>query len=254
MHIIVVKARTILIGFAAVAAAILLMLSPRALDTFNSTDGRQLPVYNVGRNDNRIALTFDCAWNDDDIDSILQTLKDNKCTAAFFVTGDFVEKYPSSVEKIHNAGHIVGNHSYNHADYSKMNTQDIQKDVQKADECIKKVCGEVPLYMRMPSGAYNDNAIESVESMGKICVQWSIDSIDYKDSASEASILSKLAKTNSGDIILMHNGTKLTAKLLPKIIKGLKKSYEFVSLDELIYKENFKIGADGKQVQTESGK
>lgn len=247
MHIIVVKARTILIGLAGVAAALLLLLSPKALNVFNSTDGRQLPVYSVERNDNKIALTFDCAWNDDDIDSILQTLKDNQCSAAFFVTGDFVEKYPDSVKKIHNAGHIVGNHSYNHADYSKMSAADIQEDMRKADECIRKVCAEVPLYIRMPSGAYNDNAVEAAESAGKICVQWSVDSLDYKDNATEQSILSRLAKTDNGDIILMHNGTELTAKLLPKILKGLKKSYDFVSLDELIYRENFTVGADGRQ-------
>ena len=248
MHIIVIKARTIIFALAVVIVIPALLFAPKAMETFSSRDGRELPVYSVDRADNKIALTFDCAWNDDDIDSILDTLSQNKCTAAFFVTGDWVEKYPDAVEKIYKAGHIVGNHSYNHADYTKLSTEEIKADIKKADECIKNICGEAPLYMRMPSGAYNDNAVISAESCGKICVQWSVDSLDYKENATEDSILSRLVKTKEGDILLMHNGTKLTSKLLPKIIKGLKKNYEFVSLDELIYREGFEVDASGRQV------
>lgn len=248
MHIIVVKARTIILVFALILIIPALLFAPKALEAFSSKDGRELPLYSVERTDNKIALTFDCAWNADDIDSILDTLSANKCTAAFFVTGDWAEKYPEAVKKIHNAGHIVGNHSYNHADYTKLNSAEIEADIKKADECIKKLCSETPLYMRMPSGAYNDTAVTTAESCGKISVQWSVDSLDYKENATEESILSRLVKTKSGDILLMHNGTELTARLLPKIIKGLKKNYEFVSLDELIYRDGFELDSAGRQV------
>lgn len=248
MHIIVVKARTILLAIALILIIPMLLFAPKALEAFSSRDGRELPIYSVEREDNKIALTFDCAWNDDDINSILDTLSENKCTAAFFVTGDWAEKYPEAVEKIYKAGHIVGNHSYNHGDYTKMSAGEIEADIKKADECIQKICGEAPLYMRMPSGAYNDTAVTTAEGCGKISVQWSVDSIDYKENATEESILSKLVKTQSGDIILMHNGTELTARLLPKIIKGLKKNYEFVSLDELIYQDSFEIDHAGRQI------
>lgn len=248
MHIIVVKARTIILVLALIIIIPALLFAPKALEAFSSRDGRELPIYSVERADNKIALTFDCAWNDDDINSILDTLSENECTAAFFVTGDWAKKYPEAVEKIYKAGHIVGNHSYDHDDYTKMSSAEIEEDIKKADECIKRICGEAPLYMRMPSGAYNDTAVTAAESCGKISVQWSVDSIDYKKNATEDSILSKLVKTKSGDIILMHNGTELTARLLPKIIKGLKKNYEFVSLDELIYQDNFEIDHAGRQI------
>lgn len=249
MRIIIVKLRTIILALTLLIIIPALVFVPRAAETFSSKDGRELPIYSVEREDNKIALSFDCAWNDDDIDSILDTLSQYKATAAFFVTGDWAQKYPEAVKKIHDAGHVVGNHSYNHDDYTKMSADEIKADIKKADECIKNAGGEVPLYMRVPSGGYNDTAIAAAEECGKICVQWSVDSLDYKENATEESILSRLVDTKSGDIILMHNGTKLTARLLPKIIKGLQKKYLFVSLDEFIYRDGFEIDHAGRMIK-----
>ena len=248
MNFLVVKMRHIIIALLILAAIpVVWIAATKTADVFN-VNGKEITIYSVERSDNKIAITFDCAWNDEDIDSILDTLDKYKCKATFFVVGDWVRKYPQSLKKISDRGHEIGNHSYNHADYTKLSTEEIKADIKKADECIKNICGEAPLYMRMPSGAYNDNAVISAESCGKICVQWSVDSLDYKENATEDSILSRLVKTKEGDILLMHNGTKLTSKLLPKIIKGLKKNYEFVSLDELIYREGFEVDASGRQV------
>lgn len=248
MNIYIVRLRTIIIAAVVFLALMLALFIPKTVTTFKSDRGKNLPVYSVERADNKIVLTFDCAWNDDDIESILETLEKYSVTAAFFVTGDWAQKYPEALAKIHNAGHIIGNHSYNHADYTRLGKEDIQADIKKADSLIREVCGSDTLYMRMPSGAYNDTAIAAAEDMGKICVQWSVDSLDYKENADEESILARLGKTASGDILLMHNGTELTAQLLPKIIKGLQKKYEFVSLDDMIYRENFEINHAGRQI------
>lgn len=247
MHILIVRAKTIIFALAAVLIIPILFFAPRAVETFSSGN-RELPIYSVKRNDNKIALTFDCAWNDDDIGSILDTLSENNVTAAFFVTGDWAEKYPQSLREIYNAGHIIGNHSYNHADYTKMSAEEIDNDIKKADKCISDVCGTGTKYARAPSGGYNNTVVKAIEDGGRIYVQWSVDALDYRESATEESILSRLVETSPGDILLMHNGTKLTSRLLPKIIKGLKKSCEFVSLDELIYTDGFYVDHTGKQI------
>lgn len=244
MNIYIIRLRTIIIALLVILAIPAAVLIPKAVTTFSSTNGKNLPVYCVDRQDNKIALTFDCAWNDDDITSILDTLSTYNITAAFFVTGDWAEKFPDAMQQIRDAGHIIGNHSYNHADYTRLGTDEIIADIRKADSVI----GEGQ-YFRAPSGGYNDEVIAAAESIGKVCVQWSVDSLDYKDGATEESILARLGKTQSGDIILMHNGTELTAQLLPKIVKGLSKNYEFVSLDELIYTENFEINHEGRQIK-----
>ena len=55
----------------------------------------------------QIALTMNCAWNADDIDSILDTLSKYKIHITFFMVGDWVEKYPEAVIKISKAGHEI---------------------------------------------------------------------------------------------------------------------------------------------------
>lgn len=247
MKIFVINVRKIIFALciAAVIPIIFMLFSPYA-PTFN-VNGREIPIYSVERSDSKIALTFDCAWNDKDIDSILSTLDKYKCTAAFFVTGDWAEKYPNALKKIHNKGHIIGNHSYNHADYTKLSANKIIADLDKCDAVIANITGEKPYYMRAPSGGYNDTVVKAAEESGRMYIQWSVDSLDYTDNATEESILQRTMKTGSGDIVLMHNGTKLTSVMLPKIISELSKKYEFASLDELVYKDNYTIDNAGRQ-------
>ena len=90
---------------------------------------REIPIYSVGRDDNKIAITFDCAWNDDDIDEILNILDNYECKATFFVLGEWAEKYSESLAKISERGHEIGNHSYNHKDYTKMSSEEIRIDL-----------------------------------------------------------------------------------------------------------------------------
>jgi len=63
-----------------------------------------LPIYSVKTMEPKVALTINCAWNVDDIDKILEILKANDVKVTFFMVGDWVEKYPEAVKKIHEAG------------------------------------------------------------------------------------------------------------------------------------------------------
>ncbi|MBQ3414108.1 MAG: polysaccharide deacetylase family protein [Clostridia bacterium] len=71
------------------------------------TQTKLLPIYNVETNEKKVAFTMNCAWNADDIDSILKTLEKNNIKITFFMVGDWIEKYPESVKKIYEAGHEI---------------------------------------------------------------------------------------------------------------------------------------------------
>ena len=129
MNFYVIKLKHIIIALLIFAVIpIIWFTTSRAVSVFN-VNGREIPIYSVERCDNKIALTFDCAWNDDDIDSILDTLDKYNCKATFFVVGDWAEKYSESLKKIYDRGHEIGNHSYNHADYTKMSAEAITADL-----------------------------------------------------------------------------------------------------------------------------
>ena len=96
MNFYVIKLKHIIIALLIFAVIpIIWFTTSRAVSVFN-VNGREIPIYSVERCDNKIALTFDCAWNDDDIDSILDTLDKYNCKATFFVVGDWAEKYSES--------------------------------------------------------------------------------------------------------------------------------------------------------------
>ena len=73
----------------------------------SATTSRLLPIYNVETPDKKVSFTMNCAWNDDDIESILKTLENNNVKITFFIVGDWMEKYPDSVKKIYEAGHEI---------------------------------------------------------------------------------------------------------------------------------------------------
>lgn len=246
MRIYIFKLHYIFIAAFTLAAALFFVSCSKSVSVFNSSE-RKIPIYSVERGDNKIALTFDCAWNDSDIDDILEILDESNIKASFFVTGKWAEEYPESFKKIYENGHDIGNHSYNHADYTKMQKSDIIKDLNKCDNAVENIIGHKCTLMRAPSGGYNNTVMTAAEESGRTYIQWSIDGLDYTTNATEESIKKRVFCTKSGDIILMHNGTKLTAKVLPEIISELSKEYEFVKVSELIYKDNFTIDHAGKQ-------
>ena len=73
----------------------------------SATSSKLLPIYNVETIEKKVAFTMNCAWNADDIDSILKTLEQNNVKITFFMVGDWMEKYPEAVKKIYETGHEI---------------------------------------------------------------------------------------------------------------------------------------------------
>lgn len=247
MRFIVIKFKYLAFAIIAViAGALLCVYSGQAVMTFLVGD-REIPIYSVERDDAKLALTFDCAWNDDDIDSIIKTLKDSGVTATFFVTGKWAEDYSDSLNKINRSGFEIGIHSYNHDDYTKMSENEIMLDMEKCDKAVMRATGIKPQLARVPSGAYNNTAVRTIERSGRACIQWSLDGLDYVETTPEQIYNRIVPSAKSGDIILLHNGTKYTAKVLPKIIEQLKSGYELVNVSDLIYSKDYTIDHTGRQ-------
>lgn len=212
-----------------------------------SVNGREVPIYSVQRTDNRLAMTFNCAWNDDDIDSILEILDKYKVKATFFVVGNWAEKYPEALKKLCSAGMEIGNHSYNHAHYSAMTKDEIITNMQKCDDVVFKITGEKIYLFRGAYGEYDDKTIKACDETERTYIQWSKDSLDYK-AKSCGEIISRVTQNAAaGDIILMHNGTQYTKDSLDAILKNLTKRFELCKVSELIYSDNYYIDATGRQ-------
>ena len=243
MKLYLFRLRTLLIAAGAAIAAAVAITAVSTAITAAGKD-RELPIYSV-KTDGSIALTFNCAWGNEDIDDILSTLSRYDCKATFFIVGDWAERFPESVQKIVSEGHEIGSHSYDHKDYTKLSGEVIEEDIAKADKAISDACGVTPHLLRVPSGAYNDDVIRACRKAGKKCIQWSVDSIDYSAASAEEIYERVMSKASDGSIILMHTGTQATAISLPRILDGLCGSYTLRTVSALTDFDSFTIDNTG---------
>ena len=214
-----------------------------------STTEKYLPIYNVQTEENKIAFTMNCAWNADDIDSILETLKNNDVHITFFMVGDWVDKYPEAVKKIYETGHEIGSHSNTHQHVNNLSAEKNVEEINLSVNKIEKITGHKTNLYRAPYGEYNNIVIKTAQENGFYPIQWNLDTLDYQGLTGEEMWNRLKNKLDGGSIILSHNGTKHTADSLDMLIKNIKSSgFKLVTISELIYKDNYSINNNGTQV------
>ena len=227
---------------------------PDSITVSSSVGGRELPIYCVETEKKQVALSFDAAWGNEDTRRILDILKKHNVKVTFFMTGGWVESYPEDVRAILADGHDLGNHSENHKNMSELSDEACQEEIQKVHTKVQELTGYEMCLFRPPYGDYDNHVIKNVQKCGYYPIQWSIDSLDWKDYGAD-DIVKRVVesdKLNNGAIILMHNGAKYTADALDAVITGLQdKGYELVPISELIYKDKYHMKADGTQVSGE---
>lgn len=216
----------------------------------SSANERLLPIYNVKTDEEKVAFTMNCAWNADDIDSILETLKNNDVKITFFMVGEWIDKYPEAVKKIYEAGHEIANHSDTHKHVNNLSYKENVQEIKNANEKIKNITGAENKLYRAPYGEYNNTVIKAANENGYIPIQWNLDTLDYTGITGEEMWNRIKGKIKKGDIILSHNGTKNTANSLDMLIKNIKKEgFDIVRVSDLIYKDNYEIDINGTQTK-----
>ena len=210
---------------------------------------RELPVYGVGRSDDRIALTIDAAWDADKTPFILDTLDKYSVKATFFLCGVWVKQYPDYVKEIARRGHEIGNHSLTHPHMSRMDSIAIQKELSDLDDMLQELTGKRSTLFRAPFGEYNDTVIKAAHEAGYEVIQWSRDTVDWKQDRSAQTILDGvLKKLQSGDIILCHNNGYKIETYLPVLIEtAQQKGFRFVTVSELLLSGETSIDNNGIQ-------
>ena len=140
---------------------------------------REIPIYHVETQEKKLSITMNCAWDSDDIDSILQTLEKNKVHITFFMVGDFVKKYPEAVKKISDAGHEIGNHSDTHPHVNNLSLEKNIEEIQNCNNKIEQITGKKTTLYRGPYGEYNNTVINAAKSQNLTTIQWNLDTLDY---------------------------------------------------------------------------
>ena len=223
--------------------------SPRIVGA--SASQRVLPIYSVERDSKAIALSFDAAWGNEDTQLLIDILNQYNVKATFFLVGDWVDRYPESVKQLYDAGMEIGNHSDNHAHFTKLSSEGITADVSACNEKIKAITGAAPTLFRCPYGEYDDHVVSAINNMGMQVIQWDVDSLDWKELSAEEIYERVTSRAAPGSICRFHNAALHTPEALPSIIEYLlSEGFSIVPISQLIYTENYTIDHTGRQHQS----
>lgn len=238
-----------IMGVMSILLAIVMMVGLLAGKYVSSAStSRNLPIYSVQTDEKEIAITFDAAWTNQDTEQLIEILKKHHATATFFIVGDWADKFPESVKAFHQAGHTIANHSDTHKAFSKSSKEEIREEIVNCNEKLEKITGENITLLRAPSGDYTNESLQIAASLGMTTIQWNIDSLDYTKLSVDEIVERVVSPIENGSIILFHNGVENTAEALDNILTELsEQGYSFVSVNDLIYKENYYLDHTGKQ-------
>lgn len=219
------------------------VLTDRAVTFVNTwIAARLLPIYKVDRPDKVMAISFDAMWGTEHTDRILDILDKYNVKTTFFLGGYWVEKYPDYVKKLHERGHEIGNHTYSHPHLNSLSPDGIRRELERNEANIQAITGVKPILFRPPFGEYNNAVIETATQLGYCTIQWSVDSLDWKDLSADQIVNRILSAAGPGDIVLLHNNGKHTAEAIDRLIPSLQqKGFKIVPISELIYKDNYYI-------------
>lgn len=212
----------------------------------------KIPIFCVDTDEKKIALTFDLNWCEEDyLYPILDVLDKYNVKSTFFVMGkwiNFPEGNKVKFLEVVKRGHEIGNHSYQHPNFLQINRKQIEKEIVNTEKIIYDITGKRSDYFRFPGGGFTGEGVKIVNENNLKAIQWSKDSLDWKNTSADFEYNRVMKNIQAGDIILFHNNGKYTATNLQRIIPKLQaEGYKFVTIGELVYKNDFFVNENGKQ-------
>ncbi len=188
--------------------------------------------------DKVIYLTFDAGYENGNVEKILDIMKKENVTGAFFILENLVNRNPDLVKRMVDEGHLVCNHTATHPDMSSKNTKE---EFMQELWALEDVCEEAEIklspYYRPPEGRFSEENLRIAADNGYKTVFWSFAYADWDNnaqSAPEKAIEKVLAGTHNGEVILLHPTSATNAEILDDLIKEWKEmGFRFGTLDEL---------------------
>jgi peptidoglycan-N-acetylglucosamine deacetylase len=205
-----------------------------------------LVVFQGPRSSKKVALTFDDGPDRNYTNQILDILKREHVPATFFVVGHMAQAYPDVLRRIDQEGHIIGNHSWNHPQFTKLSKAKVDFQIKHTNEVIQRVIAKEPILVRPPYGSIEQELAKELNQEGFKIINWSVDTLDWQKKKPDAILGTVKRQIRPGGIILQHSAggpqLKSTVAALPDMIAFLKQNhYQFVTVDELLgvlpYKE-----------------
>lgn len=180
-----------------------------------------------------VALTFDDGPSAHTA-RILDCLEANDARATFYMVGNRMGSYQSTVKRMVDMGCEPGSHTWDHTYITKLSQEGLFANLNRLDDTLQSIAGVRTVTMRPPGGFVSDGAKQNLAKKGVPAVLWSIDTLDWKTKNAQNTINVVLSSVKDGDIILMHDLYDTSADAAVVLIPELKKrGYQLVTVSEM---------------------
>lgn len=210
----------------------------------NQNDRPGLPALNedlgkgIGKDEKVLYLTFDAGYENGNVKKIVDILKENEVTGAFFLLKHFITDNKSLCETICENGNLICNHTLNHKNIAALSADQIKEEILGLETLYREVTGrEMSRFFRPPEGSYTKEALVTVKETGYQTVFWSLAWADWDNNnqkSPEYALSKLLSRVHPGAVILLHPTSKTNTEILDDFIKEMKsQGYRFGTLEEL---------------------
>ena len=205
---------------------------------YNAVVEKYDAIYKVNTTKKDIYLTFDNGYENGYTEKVLDVLKEHKVPATFFVTGHYLNTAEPLVKRMVKEGHIIGNHSWSHPDFTQTSDEQIAEELEKVKKKTEELTGQKEMaYIRPPRGIFSERTLQTANNLGYKHILWSVAFLDWDVNRQQGwkhSYDQIMAQIHPGAILLLHSVSKDNAEALGKVITDLKKrGYTFKSLDDI---------------------
>ncbi len=203
---------------------------------------RRAPAARTGKS---IAITFDDGPTAGPTERVLDLLREANVKATFFVVGRNVVRHPHLVRRMHEEGHVIGNHTWDHHHGGWFGSGRYwDEQVRRTGDAVAEIIGVRPALFRPPMGIKTWLTLRAATKEGCQTIGWSHRARDGGRTTTEA-ILARLADTPApGDILLLHDGIEPnspkrnpepTIAALPELLRRHReRGLELVRVDVLL--------------------
>jgi len=211
-------------------------LSPRAIPAIASSPVASIdpaPSDLTPADMKRAALTFDDGPHPVYTEQLLDGLKERGVTATFFVTGEHAELHPDIIKRMHDEGHLIGNHTYSHIQLTSSNRNKFKNELIQTNKILSDITGDEIQYVRPPYGSW-DKKLET--DLNMFPVLWNVDPLDWQTPNANRVAQAVISKVSDNDIILLHDYYDTSVEAALMIVDELtRQGYEFVTVDKILF-------------------
>lgn len=179
-----------------------------------------------------VALTFDDG-PDDRTRDYLDLLDRLDVRATFFLVGSACEALPDEVRAIVARGHEVAGHGFTHQSFPELDRRSLRSELERTRRALPP-SERARALLRPPRGATSARSLLECAAAGYQTVLWSLDSDDCRTKSS-SEVAAKVARSQAGEIVLLHEGQSWTLEALPAIVADLRaRGLEPMTVGEMI--------------------